>query len=63
MDKWYCYKCNEEVQEVSDIALIYKDVELPQVEGYRCPKCGIEFLKEDIVVFQLNPAEEMLEGK
>lgn len=63
MAEWYCFRCREKAQSVSDIDLVYKDIELPQAEGYRCPKCGVEFLSEDTVVYQLNPAEEMLEGK
>ena len=43
--------------------LVKKYIDLPEAEGMRCPDCGIEFLLEDLVIDELNPAEDMLSGK
>lgn len=58
-----CGKCNVEMKEVFDITLRYKDMDMPEGEGLRCPECGIEFLLEDLVVDELNSAETILESK
>ncbi len=58
-----CGKCNVEMEEVFDISLRYKDMDMPEAEGLRCPECGIEFLEEDLVVDELNGSETMLESK
>jgi len=63
MADWYCFKCKEKVEEVDDIKIVYGDMELPDAQGYRCPKCGTEYLIEELVVSELNSAEEMLELK
>lgn len=60
---WICSSCNVPMESVSDIKLIYGEVDLPPGVGYRCPSCGLEFLDGDYVVNELNPAEHMLEGK
>jgi hypothetical protein len=51
------------MEEVFDIPLRYKDMDMPEAEGLRCPKCGIEFLEEQLVVDELNDSEKMLESK
>ena len=58
-----CGKCNVEMEEVFDIPLRYKDMDMPEAEGLRCPECGIEFLEEELVVDELNGSETMLESK
>lgn len=58
-----CGKCNVEMEEEFDIPMKYKDIELPETEGLRCPECGIEFLLEDVVTEELNKSETMLESK
>jgi len=63
LSNWICNKCNIEMEDVSDIGLVFKDIDLPPAVGYRCPSCHIEFLERDFVVNELNQAEEMLEGK
>ena len=60
---WTCSKCHAEMEEVYDIAIKYRDLDLPEAEGLRCPVCGVEYLLSDYVTGQLNSAEEMLEGK
>lgn len=63
MATWTCVKCGVEMEEVDDIKLVYGDIDLPEAEGLRCPKCGKEYLLQDVVTGELNSAEEMLEGK
>ena len=46
-----------------DIKIAYKDLDLPDATGYRCPSCGLEFMDGEFVVNELNSAETMLEGK
>ncbi|MGD1818199.1 MAG: DUF7479 domain-containing protein [Pleomorphochaeta sp.] len=63
MAQWKCSKCNEVMEEVDDIAMVYGDLELPESEGLRCPKCGDEYLLSELVTGELNSSEDMLEGK
>lgn len=63
MAKWMCSKCNVAMEEVSDIKLIYGEIDIPPGTGYRCPQCAVEFLDGDYVVDELASAEQMLEGK
>lgn len=58
-----CGKCNVEMEEEFDIQMKYKDIDLPESEGLRCPECGIEFLEEEIVIDELNQSEIMLQSK
>ena len=48
---------------MDDIKIAYKDLDLPDATGYRCPSCGLEFMDGEFVVNELNSAETMLEGK
>ena len=52
-----------DMEEVDDIKITYKDLELPDASVFRCPGCGIEFMDGEFVVNELNSAETMLEGK
>jgi len=61
--EYKCGKCNVDMEEEFDIVMKYKDVDLPEAEGLRCPECGIEFLTEEVVVDELNQSETMLESK
>lgn len=58
-----CAKCNVEMEEEFDIKMKYKEIDLPEAEGLRCPECGIEFLEEELVIDELNGSETMLESK
>jgi hypothetical protein len=51
------------MEEVGDIKLVFHDIDLPPAAGFRCPSCRVEFIGQDVAVNELNPAEEMLEGK
>lgn len=61
--EWICYSCQVGVEEVDNIGLHYNEVELPEIMGYRCPKCKTEMLSENIVMTMLFVAEMMLEAK
>ena len=63
MEKWFCNKCKVEMEDVNDIKLIFKEVDLPPATGYRCPSCDVEYLDGDYVVDELSSTEKMLEGK
>ena len=58
-----CGKCNVEMEEEFDIKMKYKEIDLPEAEGLRCPECGIEFLEEELVIDELNGSETMHESK
>lgn len=60
---WICTTCDVEMETVDDIAITYNEMDLPEAEGLRCPSCGAEFLDEELVVTELNDAEQMLEAK
>ena len=63
MSQWKCFNCKVAMEEVDDIKIAYKDLDLPDATGYRCPGCGLEFMDGEFVVNELNSAEIMLEGK
>ncbi len=60
---WNCYLCKVSVEEVNDIGLVYREIELPHAIGYRCPQCGLQLLSETLVMNELFLAEMMLEAK
>jgi YgiT-type zinc finger domain-containing protein len=51
------------MDEVDDVKIRHKDIELPDAPGLRCPQCNIELLTEELVVEELANAEEMLQAK
>lgn len=61
--EWICNKCKVDMEKVDDINVFYAEVDLPNVGGYRCPKCKDEYVSKEQVVEQLYSTEEMLEGK
>jgi hypothetical protein len=61
--EWNCYLCKVGVQEVDDVGLVYREFELPDAVGYRCPRCGLQLLSETTVMTQMFMAELMLEAK
>lgn len=63
MASWICKQCEVEMEEVYDIGITHKEMELPPSAGLRCPSCKKEYIEADVVANELNPAEEMLEGK
>lgn len=63
MANWMCNKCKVAVEDVDDIKIIYKELDLPPAAGYRCPKCGIEYMSSEYVANDLASVEQMVEGK
>ena len=61
--EWKCFNYKVDMEEVDDIKIAYKDLDLPDATGLRCPNCGLTFLDGEFVVNELNSAETMLEGK
>ena len=63
ISEWKCFKCKVDIEEVDDVQIRYKDIELPDAPGYRCPQCGLTQLTEFLVTGELADAEEMLQAK
>ena len=61
MEQWHCFKCKEQMVE-SDVSMTYLDTP-GDVEGIKCPKCGVVYLLEEIVIEKVVKVEEMLESK
>jgi len=61
MADWYCFK--DKVQML-DSELILSYMQLSQrVPGLKCPKCGVEYLEEKVVMTTVQAAEDALEEK
>jgi len=60
MEKWFCYKCKEEMVE-ADIQGSYMDID-QTLKGLKCPKCGIALLTEEQGM-AASQGEEELEAK
>jgi len=61
--KWMCNKCKVETEQVDDIKIFYKDLDLQPARGYRCPECGVEYIDGEYAVTELASIEEMMDGK
>ena len=61
--EYRCGKDNAIMDEVSDIRLVYNEMELPEADGLRCPVCKEQYLLEEVVTTELNDAETMMESK
>ena len=57
---WYCFKCNEKVEE-GEVLFSYLQFKRP-VKGPRCPRCGAVFAPEGLVR-KLRSIEEQIEDK
>lgn len=60
MKQWYCFKCNEEMQE-ADIEGTYLEV-TRFIRGLKCPKCGAWCLTEEQATL-IWEGEALLEQK
>ncbi len=61
MDEWYCFKDKVKLQ---DAELVLSYMKLTQhVPGLKCPKCGVEYLTERVVMTIVAAAEDALEQK
>ncbi len=61
MAEWYCFKCKEKMVE-DRVWLRYLDFER-QLPGIKCPKCGVCYFLEEMVVRTIRTLEEALEAK
>lgn len=62
-ERLWCRKCKAEMAEVNDIKLTLSFVPLPNATGLRCPSCGVELLRKELILGDLAAAEKMLHGK
>ena len=61
MADWYCFEDKIKMEE-ADVTLTY--VVLNRVfKGLRCPKCGVQYLPEEVVLTEVQAAEEELDSK
>jgi len=61
MADWYCFQDKVKLEEV-DVTLSYI-VMNRFFKGLRCPKCGVQYLPEEVVTTDVQAAEEELESK
>jgi len=61
MQKWYCFKCKEEIKTTS-LDMEYLGIS-GSIEGLRCPKCGTSYLTEEVVREKVLRTQEMIESK
>ena len=61
MEKWYCFKCKEEMKPAS-VEMEYLGLSGP-TECIKCPKCGAIYLTEEIVIEKVLKTQEMIEAK
>jgi hypothetical protein len=61
MDEWYCFKDKVQMDE-TEVTLSYMQL-TQSVPGLKCPKCGVEYLTERIVMSTVRAAENALEEK
>jgi hypothetical protein len=61
MTKWFCDKCNKEMEEAL-LSVYYLGV-YGTIEGIRCPKCRTCYVPEDIAIGKLARAERSIEEK
>ena len=61
MPNWYCYKDKVKMQD-AEVTLTYMQLS-QNVPGLKCPKCGVEYLTERVVLGIVRAAEQALEQK
>ena len=61
MSDWYCFEDKVKLEE-ADVTLSYI-VMNRFFKGWRCPKCGVQYLPEEVVLNEVSPAEEELDSK
>jgi len=61
MADWYCFEDKVKLEE-ADVTLSYITMN-KSFEGLRCPKCGVQYLPEEVVMTEVHPAEEELDSK
>ena len=61
MVEWYCFKDKAKMRD-AELILTYLEL-TQQVRGLKCPKCGVSYLTEDMVMMNVHEAELMIEQK
>jgi methionyl-tRNA synthetase len=61
MADWYCFEDKVKLEEAS-VTLTYI-VMNRSFSGWRCPKCGVQYLPEEVVMNDVASAEEELDSK
>jgi len=61
MADWYCFEDKVKLEE-ADITLSYI-VMNKFFTGLKCPKCGVQYLPEEVVLTDVAEAETLLESK
>ena len=59
--EWYCFKDKVKMVD-SNLRMAYLK-KTSTIVGMKCPKCGISFIREEIVVGRIAKAEQMIEKK
>ena len=61
MADWYCFEDKVKLEE-ADVVLSY--IMLNRFfSGLKCPKCGVQYLPEEVVTTEVQEAEIELESK
>lgn len=61
MADWYCFEDKVKL-EAADVILNYMFLNR-SVPGLKCPKCGVQYLTEEVVTTTVQAAEDALEAK
>jgi len=61
MADWYCFEDKVKLEEAY-ITLSYIAMNR-SFTGFRCPKCGVQYLPEEVVMTEIAAAEEELDSK
>ena len=61
MAEWYCFEDKVKMEE-ADVTLSYLVINR-FFKGLKCPVCGVQYLPEEVVLTEIQAAEEELESK
>ena len=61
MADWYCFEDKVKMEE-ADVVLSYIMLNR-YFSGLKCPKCGVQYLPEEVVMTEVQEAEIELESK
>jgi len=61
MADWYCFEDKVKLEE-AHVTLTYI-VMNRNFSGWKCPKCGVQYLPEEVVMNDVAEAEEELDSK
>jgi hypothetical protein len=61
VEEWHCFKCKVKMVN-GRVRMSYLGKIVP-IQGIKCPRCGVAYLPEEIVLGKVAKAEEMIENK